>query len=260
MNRLFSHHSNKQKLSHAYLLAGPKGSGKVKQAVEFISNIGELGDKEKVINKKEPDVSWVESVANKEGKKKDISIEQVKEVVKDLYYDPTKAKKRFLVINETERLTNSAANCLLKVLEEPPKNVVILLLAHKEQQVLPTLRSRCQTIRMTWGQEQLQAIQQTETFQKDKEVFREALKSGVLNGLELAESYSKDREELKRAINHWIIYLRGFLKEQMANGAQKSIVKKIFSLLDSLMETQKQLTTSNINAKIVIENYFIQIA
>jgi DNA polymerase III delta prime subunit len=77
-----------------------------------------------------------------------IGIEQIRDLEKKLALKPYKAKIKIAIINEAEKLTLPAQNALLKTLEEPPENSLIILTAAKKDLLLPTIISRCRIIRL----------------------------------------------------------------------------------------------------------------
>jgi DNA polymerase-3 subunit delta' len=76
-----------------------------------------------------------------------ILIEQIRELQDYAYLTPTESDKKIVIFKEADRLTVSASNCLLKVLEEPPPHLVLILLTAHLHALLPTIRSRCAPLR-----------------------------------------------------------------------------------------------------------------
>ena len=126
--------------SHAYLLYGPRGSGKDDAAHAFIAAV--LGtDEHRVDTEQHPDLYVVEP----EGEA--ILIDQIRELRGDLHLRPFEAPRRAYLIREAETMGRDAANALLKSLEEPPEYAVFVLVCHDRARLLPTIDSRCQHIR-----------------------------------------------------------------------------------------------------------------
>ncbi|MCK4673366.1 AAA family ATPase, partial [candidate division WOR-3 bacterium] len=75
-----------------------------------------------------------------------ILIEQIRDVIKRLIHMPGIGSKRAVLILEADRMTQEAANCFLKTLEEPPLDTVFILTSSRPNFLLPTIRSRCQTV------------------------------------------------------------------------------------------------------------------
>jgi len=78
-----------------------------------------------------------------------IKIEQVRDLIAEVMSPPFEARARAFVVDDAHRLTEQAANALLKSLEEPPATSHLLLVTASPQQLLPTVRSRCQTLRLS---------------------------------------------------------------------------------------------------------------
>ncbi|MEI7817448.1 MAG: DNA polymerase III subunit delta' C-terminal domain-containing protein, partial [Desulfuromonadales bacterium] len=79
--------------------------------------------------------------------KRDISVEQLRDMQHVLALRPYEAPRKVCIVDPAERMSVSAANSLLKTLEEPPGNALIILLTENAGMLLPTVRSRCQLIR-----------------------------------------------------------------------------------------------------------------
>src|SRR5690606_17419303 len=79
-------------------------------------------------------------------RKRNISIEQIRAMQQRLTTRPTLGARRVIVIDPADDLEKSAANALLKSLEEPPQGSYFLLVAHRLGRLLPTIRSRCRLL------------------------------------------------------------------------------------------------------------------
>ncbi len=156
--------------AHAYIFAGAEGVGKFKTASEWARLL--LCKKPMIENGfadgccscqscklfdagTNPDFAHIykellEFTKDNAGKKTpvDLAIDVVREfLVAKASARPTISQRKVFVISEAERLNNSSQNCLLKVLEEPPEYCCIVLLCTRLEKLLPTTKSRCQTIR-----------------------------------------------------------------------------------------------------------------
>lgn len=127
-----------QKLHHAILLHGKKGIGKSSFSKEFI---GEILDTK---NANHPDLLLIE----KESEKKEITVDKVRKIADFLNQTSAISKDKFILIDSACELNKSASNAILKILEEPHKNNFLILISHNLNRVLPTIRSRCQIVRV----------------------------------------------------------------------------------------------------------------
>ena len=164
------------RMPHAWLIAGPKGLGKgqfAERAARFLVADGDLragegaanfdvpashsalalieagGHPEYIVVRREVP----ESKRSKDGaapKSEDlarnITIDQVRVLIRRLQLRPAVARWRAVVIDSIDDLERGAANALLKTLEEPPPNTVFLLVSHQPGRLLPTIRSRCRLL------------------------------------------------------------------------------------------------------------------
>ena len=135
--------------SHAYLFAGPAGSGKRAAARAFA---GELlsegvadveGARARVRTGAHVDLTWVAPSGAAVMLRSDVN----EPVVRAATRTPFESTRRVFVLERVETMNDEAANTLLKTLEEPPSYVVLLLLTDRPDQVLPTITSRCQSVR-----------------------------------------------------------------------------------------------------------------
>lgn len=125
---------DKDEIAHAYLFLGPGGVGKAEMALAFARSL--LGIK----NDSHPDLLTLEKQGNT------IKIAEVRRLKEWLNYKPYVAERRVVLIPEAHLMTTEAANALLKVLEEPAGEVVLILTADTET-LPPTVVSRCQVVR-----------------------------------------------------------------------------------------------------------------
>jgi len=144
---LFARGIREQRLSHAFLFAGPEGLAKTVFARELgvalvtaCGGCGVCAECERARRGLHPDLHVVE----REG---DVfRVEQVQPIIADLGLKPFSGSRRVWVIPEVEYLNAAAANKLLKSIEEPPAYVYFLLVTDRLERVLPTIVSRCQLV------------------------------------------------------------------------------------------------------------------
>jgi DNA polymerase-3 subunit delta' len=137
-------------MTHAWLLTGPPGSGRSNLAFAFasalLSHAGPDGDEatdRQVQARTHPDLSVLAT------EKVIITIDEVRELVRSAQYSPSVGRYRVLVIEDADRMTERTSNLLLKSLEVPPERTVWVLCAPSDADLLPTIRSRVRTARLT---------------------------------------------------------------------------------------------------------------
>ena len=156
-----------QRLAPAYLFAGPDGVGRRLAALRFLEGmLAETGSSQRQRRRLEernhPDLLWVEPTFQHQGRlltrveaeeagisrrtPPQLRLEQIRGVSRFLARQPVEASRGMVVIETAEAMAESAANALLKTLEEPGHGLMILLSASPER-LLSTIRSRCQLIR-----------------------------------------------------------------------------------------------------------------
>ncbi len=256
------------RLSKSYIFHGPEGVGKDAMAIEFAKAINCLDEKtvpcDVCSNCRQfgalthPDFRLIYPTSSKE-QEKDFS-QKLRLKAKDPYFPLTKntlakilidntrqlkqfvslkiynAKYRIILISEADRMTEQAANSILKLLEEPPEKTVFILTTSRLNQLLPTIVSRCQLIKFA----PLSAGDiQAELVKRGIENARAAVVSRLAQGnfrkamILLQEDYQSLRDLALQAI---IVAAssddaeRFSFVEKLASGKNKSMVKDFFAL------------------------------
>ena len=143
--------SKRTRIAGAYLFVGPTGVGKETVANHFAKSINCLELDEgacgtciscrKTADGNHPDTQIVSPSGAW------IRIDQIRELQKRIVYRPYEGIRKVAILREAERMNLEAANCLLKTLEEPPAESVLILLTSNLDALIPTIRSRCQIIK-----------------------------------------------------------------------------------------------------------------
>ena len=136
------------RIAHAYLFTGPRGTGKTSTARIFAKSlncekgptISPCNECENCINitKSIPiDVIEIDAASNR-------SVSDAEEIIQNVAMAPVHSRYKIYIIDEVHMLTPTAFNALLKTLEEPPENVIFILATTEVHKVLDTIKSRCQ--------------------------------------------------------------------------------------------------------------------
>ena len=138
-----------QNILHSYMFYGIEGIGKKLFAMEFAKMVLCEGEN-KPCNECKPCIEF-NSGNNPdffymEPEKDSIKIDQIRNIQKNIIEKPINGSKKIYIIDNADKMTKEAQNCLLKTLEEPQDFVVIILICSNESSILPTVKSRCTKI------------------------------------------------------------------------------------------------------------------
>ncbi len=131
-------------LAHAYLLHGPQGVGKRMFAGELAAAL--LADGGVALHNNPDFILLQPGVSKETGKPTEISVESVRAMKSWAYQRPIYGARKVVLIDDAERMSDAAANTVLKVLEEPPAYLFFLLISSRSGQLLETIASRCQYV------------------------------------------------------------------------------------------------------------------
>lgn len=139
-----------ERLAHAYLFAGPRGSGKMEIALHLAKSLfcteqpgdacGSCLQCRRIQGGNHPDVHIIVPDGAS------LKIDQIRALQKEMTMRAVEAGRKVYILQHVDRMTTQAANSLLKFLEEPPSGVVAILLTENSHSVLPTILSRCQIL------------------------------------------------------------------------------------------------------------------
>ena len=137
-----------ERVSHAYLFCGPRGTGKTSTGRILAKAVNCLND-----GKGEPCNTCAMCQAVNEGRAVDFieidaasntGVDDIRNLRERVNYAPNQARYKVYIIDEVHMLSTSASNALLKTLEEPPPYAIFILATTEAHKVLPTVQSRCQ--------------------------------------------------------------------------------------------------------------------
>ncbi len=138
-----------KKTSHSYLFVGIEGIGKKEIAKEFAKMLLCISDNKycntcksciEFDSNNNPDFLYIEPEGNS------VKIEQIRYIQRKIQEKPIISNKKVYIINDADKMTTEAQNCLLKTLEEPPEYSTIILIGSNENMFLSTIKSRCMII------------------------------------------------------------------------------------------------------------------
>ncbi len=182
-------------VSHAYIIEGAKGVGKLDFALFAAARLMCTGESKpclecsqckKVMAKAHPDM-WVL------GTDKPCVVADARRIIKDAYLIPNDGEKKVYIIANADKANRQTQNAMLKILEEPPSSVVFFLLAERKDMLLATVKSRCRTVTLNGMDEEeiLQLLRQKYP-RKSEESLKEAARLCGRSIGEAEELLSKD--------------------------------------------------------------------
>ena len=261
---------DRERLSHALLIEGRRHSGKTTLAKRIAQAANCTGEDDKpclecaqcqrVEASLHADVIHVDLNLSRtiEGRESvsTITIDTVREVERTINMNPFEGRRSVVIVNRAEDMTVQAGNALLKTLEEPPPAAMFLLLTEQEDELLPTIRSRCQLLRVKpVSQRELsqyiiknhgvpepgaasislyaqgrpglavKAAQDTSLLEnrdagimRVRDLWQETLAEKFKYASETASLYSSDKEEARNKLQHWLHWWRDVLMVQSGAG------------------------------------------
>lgn len=176
---------------------------------------------------------------------KAMGIEDVRNIQKKILLRPFKGKTKAVVIDAYESITTEAQNALLKVLEEPPANTIIIIATSKKELLLPTIISRCKIILL---EDEKIDLKNEDIAQLDNSL------AVVLNGkigdkLKAAQDIAKNKETAV-----WLEKMAIFARQKLVENYNNP---KYLKFLKSLQETYAVVKSTNVNHRIALENLFL---
>lgn len=177
---------------------------------------------------------------------KSLGIQDVRNIQKKISLKPFKGKTKSVIIDVYEGITLEAQNALLKILEEPPANTIIIIATAKKELILPTILSRCKIVSLY---EKGIGLTQEDYSQLEKNL------NTILDGktgdrLKIAETISKNKEELHVWFKKMAILIRTKLMEDNCKC-------KYLDFLREFQKTYKAISSTNVNPRIILENFFL---
>lgn len=182
---------------------------------------------------------------NREAYEKAVGIEDVRNIRKSTFLKPFKSKTKAVVIEAYEGITTEAQNSLLKILEEPPANTIIIIITPNKELLLPTILSRCKIIEL---KEEKMDISSNDT-SKLNDYLNVLFNGRVGNKLKLAQDIAKSKEA-----DTWLEKMAVFVRQKLIENPEEV---KYLNFLRALQKTYAIIKSTNVNQRIALENLFL---
>ncbi len=265
------------KVSHSYMFVGIEGIGKQIMAKNFAQSVLCTNENEKgchqckscieFISHNHPDFLYLEPDGNS------IKIEQIRYLQRKIQEKPIISDRKVYIINDADKMTTEAQNCLLKTLEEPPEYSTIILVGSNENAFLNTIKSRCMKIAFqpieskyikqymeeTYGmtnisQNMLEAFQgsigkaillkdKKEQYESIENMIEKLDKTDITELIKLGETLYQSKEEIMNILDYINIILLKRAKENT-----------LYANCIDIIENTKKRLNQNANYDMCIDN------
>ncbi|MDP3710165.1 MAG: AAA family ATPase [bacterium] len=268
------------RLAHAYLFHGPEGVGKFTFAEQFANSLP--------TSLSPIFLSLEHTLVSKKDKRKDIPIEDIRELRRQFSLAPEVDKWRVAIIDQADKMSAEAANAFLKLLEEPGNQTLFILISSNKESLLPTIVSRTQTIAFSLlGEEDMKKLAvritsdkeagelacwfaagrpgilvkllfQKDILEKEKKFLKEL--HGILSAQDLprafifSEKIAADEGERNKTIE----YLLRLIRAQLLKGQIKPNPIELVSKIKKISRISSILETTNVNPRLAMDTIFLE--
>lgn len=195
-----------------------------------------------------------------------IKKEQILNIEEHFSAKPIYLKNNIYIINNADKLNKAAANTMLKFLEEPEDNILGFFITNNKEQMLDTIKSRCQIILVNYDNGEL--LTSDEKFSNIKELSQIYLKSLliekkdgiILNKMVFTESVL-DRNELHNCLKFWMLLFTDAIKQKDLNEFDFLYNLDIYKLINInkiVFNTLKNVTT-NVNMELLMDGFVLEV-
>jgi len=230
-----------KKISSSILLC-IKNTDKRKEIIEnSLSILFDIENLQKIFNN--PDIFFAEI----EEDKKELGIKEIQKFIKKIQLKPFQYNFKAGIIENGHKMTIEAQNALLKTLEEPPQNTLILISTERKNFLLQTIVSRCKTFE----------FQDEEIFNQDTNEIKEILDLDIIKKFKYIENIFKEKNkkllnsQIEDLLEKFLVYYRDLI---LKSKNDENIIKNI-----ELVEFTQKAIRGNVSAKLALENLFFQI-
>lgn len=254
---------------HSYLFYGIDGIGKKMFANEFAKMIlcnnnenipcGKCKSCIEFQSNNNPDFFYIDSNDNS------IKIEQIRNMQEKILEKPVNCEKKVYIINDADKMTKEAQNCLLKTLEEPQEFVVIILISSNENNILATVKSRCVQIyfKELYNQEIIEYLENVKHIDNMNDEFLQLCNGSIGRALEIL-----DKNEMLDELRKFVETIEKLNELELLNNSEyfcknkdniKIILEYMYTLFFKKMQVNKEQKYANAmeyveNAKIKLIN------
>lgn len=218
-------------MNGSILIFGANENSKNIKIKEIVANLG--------IKKpeKNSDILYVEQIENK----KSIGIDQIRNAIKWLGQRPFSEKNKVLIFKKAQIITGEGQNALLKILEETPSYATIILCTKTEEDLIPTVLSRCQKINLK-NDGAVDGAEQNST--------KKIIEMTMGERLSWAEEESKDgKDEVLKLLENWVFEER----KNMLNNLNFETANYKRQNIEEILQIIKDLETTNVNLRLALE-------
>lgn len=202
MHRVLEGIVKSRRVASAYLFVGPPFSSKTEEALAFSEA---LGCNQKI------DLLQLRPAVLADGRPgNSFKIEQVRDIQRAVRYGPSAGERLFVIVHGADTLTPEGSGAFLKTLEEPPPNVVFILLVEREDRILPTIASRCQKI--IFGEAAFQWLRRPE-FDNFYADLKGIGRKNVVELFEFSARLEKEKERLEELLYDLTFFARQELND-----------------------------------------------
>ncbi len=223
------------KLAHAYLFYNGANQEMKNTAFEFAEFL-------------KTDKFDILYIVPKEGKK-ETSIDQIKDIKKYLSLSPRNSFYKFVIIDNAETMNNEASNALLKTLEEPLGNTILILITSNLNLLSKTILSRLQEIR--FDAKSLNKVAKDFIIEEYINILNKPLNDIFKYIEKTTKSESKNLDEIFSLLNSWLFWFR----EKLIHEEDK--IKENLNIIKEIQKTKDLISGTNVNQRLALENLIL---